>query len=103
MEAKKDLNAYILAWLIIAGFFTLTVYLLHLVHTGGQISDTTGSVFMLLGTVSTAFGIVVQYFFGSTKGSADKTAQLVEMAKTGDFSKPPCPPEVKDDVLAVKP
>jgi len=102
MEAKKDLNAYILAWLIILGFFVLTTYLLHLVHTGGQIKDTTGSVFMLLGTVSTAFGIVVQYFFGSTKGSADKTAAMVAMAKEGDFSKPPCP-EVKDDVTTVKP
>jgi hypothetical protein len=99
MEANKNLNAYILAWLIILGFFTLTVYLLHLVHTGGQIKDTTGSVFMLLGTVSTAFGIVVQYFFGSTKGSADKTAAMVEMAKTGKFD--PCP-EVKDDVPTTK-
>ena len=97
MEAKKDLNAYILAWLIVLGFFALTIYLLHLVHTGGQIKDQTGSVFMLLGTVSTAFGIVVQYFFGSTKGSAEKTAAMVAMAKEGDFSKPPCPPEVKDE------
>jgi hypothetical protein len=48
------------------------------------------------------FSAVIDYFFGSTQSSADKTAQMVDMAKTGDFSKPPCPPKADVD-MGVKP
>jgi hypothetical protein len=102
MEQPKNLNQFILAWVIIAGFIATMIYLLHLVHSGAVIADQTGAVFMMLGSISNMAAAVVMYFFGSTKGSADKTAQLVELAKTGDFSKPPCPPEV-NDATSIKP
>ena len=92
METPKDINKFILAWIVIIGFIGITVYLLHLVHSGQQISDTTGSVFMLLGAISGFAGMVMQYFFGSTQSSADKTKAMVELAKQAP------PPEVKDGI-----
>jgi hypothetical protein len=81
MEPRREIQRYILAWLIIIGFIGLTGYLLHLSDSGKTLADTTGSVFMLLGTIATAFGIVIQYFFGSTKASGEKTDQLIDLAK----------------------
>ena len=77
----REIQQYVLAWLIVAGFCGITVYLLHLVHSGAQIQDSTGAVFMLLGSVSSMAGAVVQYFFGSTKGSADKNEVIAGLAK----------------------
>ena len=102
MNAPRDINKFILAWVIVTGFIGITIYLLHLVHSGKVIADSTGSVFMLLGAWVSLTTLVANYFFGSTQGSATKTAAMVEMAKTGDFSKP-CPPEVKDADAAAKP
>ena len=36
---------------------------------------------MLLGSVSSMAGAVVQYFFGSTKGSADKNEVIAGLAQ----------------------
>jgi len=44
------------------------------------ITDQTGVLFMLFGTLSTSFGMVVGYFFGSSKGSADKSMELANIA-----------------------
>ena len=66
---KRDYNLYALAWCIIAGVFGLIAILLFVKLP----DDSTGVVFMLFGTLSAAFGSVVQYFFGSSKSSADKT------------------------------
>lgn len=73
---KSDTTLYILAWSIIAGFFSLTLTLLYFSYSGKPITDQTGVLFMLMGTLSTAFGMVVGYFFGSSKGSADKSILL---------------------------
>jgi hypothetical protein len=53
---------------------------------------------MLLGAWQSLALIVANYFFGSTQGSAMKTATMVDMAKTGTFEKPPCPPNGVKDV-----
>jgi len=63
-------NKYFLAWIIVFGFISITVYLLHLVHSGKQIADTTGSVFMLLGAWQSLALIIANYFFGSKIGRA---------------------------------
>ena len=34
-------------------------------------------VFMLFGALASGFGVVLQYFFGSSKSSSDKTKHLV--------------------------
>jgi hypothetical protein len=102
MGVSKDINKFILAWLIVVGFFATGLYLLDLVQSGKEIKDASGAVFMLLGALVSKFSAVVDYFFGSTQASSDKTNQLVDMAKTGTFPKPPCPPEVKDAGAPVK-
>ena len=63
---------YLLAVVIVAGFFTL----LGLLIFRQLPEDSSGVIFMLFGALSAAFGAVVQYFFGSSKGSADKTELL---------------------------
>ncbi len=83
---KTDANLYLLAWTIIFGFFGLTLALLYFGYAGKQIEDKTGVLFMLLGTLSTAFGMVVGYFFGSSKSSAEKSAII---AKASAASVPP--------------
>jgi uncharacterized membrane-anchored protein len=60
---------YLLATIIVVGFFILLIFLILYPLQ----KDSTGVIFMLFGALSAAFGAVVQYFFGSSKGSADKT------------------------------
>jgi len=38
-----------------------------------------GPVNQLFGAMATGCGLVLQYFFGSSKGSADKTAAIMEL------------------------
>lgn len=76
---STDYNLYILAWTIIGGFFGLTGMLLYFSYSGKPITDNTGVLFMLLGTLSTAFGMVVGYFFGSSAGSQAKSEQLSKL------------------------
>jgi hypothetical protein len=66
---KRDVNLYLLAWLLVAGFFCLCAALFYKALPEGQ----TDIIFMLFGTLATAFGSVIQYFFGSSKSSTDKT------------------------------
>lgn len=102
MKESKDINKFIIAWIIVAGFFGVSIYLLYLVKGGQEIKDSTGAVFMLLGALVSKFSAVIDYFFGSTQASADKTNQIVDMAKTGTFKPDPCPPKM-DDATSVKP
>jgi hypothetical protein len=73
METKTNSIAkYVLASIIVIGFFSLLALLLFQPLP----PDTSGVIFMLFGALSAAFGAVVQYFFGSSVGSADKTEIL---------------------------
>ena len=74
---KSDINLYVLAWVMVVGFFVLMGLLLKIPVP----EDQNGVIFMLFGAMSSAFGAVIQYFFGSSKGSADKTTAMVEMTK----------------------
>jgi hypothetical protein len=74
---KRDINLYILAWVIVAGFFILLFLLMKVAIP----ADQNGVIFMLFGALSTGFGQVLQYFFGSSKGSADKAIQIAAMGK----------------------
>ena len=66
---KKDTNLYILAWTVVIGFFGLMALLcFHALPAGS--SDV---IFMLFGALATGFGQVLQYFFGSSQSSVDKT------------------------------
>jgi hypothetical protein len=69
---KSDTNLYVLAWVIVLGFFVLIGVLLFVPLP----SDSSGVVFMLFGALSAGFGAVIQYFFGSSKSSESKTDMI---------------------------
>ena len=74
---KPDYNLYILAWTIIAGFFGLMVFLL----VKPVPEDQNGVIFMLFGALASGFGQILQFFFGSSKSSADKNEQIGQLRK----------------------
>jgi hypothetical protein len=69
---NRDVNLYVLAWTVIFGFFALMALLCFRALP----EDSNGVVFMLFGSLATGFGQVLQYFFGSSKSSADKTKMI---------------------------
>jgi len=71
---KRETNQYVLAWTVIIGFFGLIVALMRTTLPPG-VSEVT---FMLFGALATGFGTVLNYFFGSSKGSAEKTGLLAK-------------------------
>lgn len=75
---KRDYNLYVLAYLYVVGYFVATVVMLWLAFTNQIPSGVPDYAVFLLGNL---FGglvagmtAVVQYFFGSSKGSYDKSA-----------------------------
>ena len=67
----SNLPLYVLATVIVVGFFIMVGVLIFKSTVIPQGSREIA--FILLGTLSSSFAGVVQYFFGSSKGSADKT------------------------------
>ena len=67
----KELFMYILGGLIVIGFFTTLFYLIY----QGTFEST---INLAIGTLLTAFGTIVGYFYGSSKGSSDKNKLLEE-------------------------
>ncbi len=65
---------YILASLIVVGFFILMCILIF--KTTAIPEGTKEIAYILVGTLSANFGQVCQYFFGSSKGSNDKNKFL---------------------------
>lgn len=72
VTGQLNVPMYILAGIIVAGFFALILVLMRYAVPEGS----RDVAFMLFGSLSTSFGMVVSYFFGSSKGSADKNAVL---------------------------
>ncbi|MGO9314536.1 MAG: peptidoglycan DD-metalloendopeptidase family protein [Syntrophobacteraceae bacterium] len=70
---KKDTNLYVLAWVIVAGFFVLTGILMFF---GVKDPSSNAVVNLLFGGLVSGFATVLGYFFGSSKGSAEKNALL---------------------------
>ena len=74
ITGTRDINLYIMAWILFAGFFGLLGTLMfHALP-----ADQSGVVYMLFGALSTGFASVVAYFFGSSKSSKDKTDLLAQ-------------------------
>lgn len=71
---KLNVAMYILATVIVIGFFMLIYYLMKTTIPAGN-KDV---AIMLFGTLSTSFGLVVGYFFGSSKSSQDKTELMAK-------------------------
>lgn len=76
---QKDINLYVLAWSIVIGFFVLCGVLMTYKMPEGQ----NEVIFMLFGGLVSGFSTVLAYFFGSSKGSSDKT-KLMAGSKRGD-------------------
>ena len=69
---KKDWNLYVLAWVTVLGFFGLTGLLMKV-----SIPESSSEVvFILFGGLVAGFTQVLGYFFGSSRGSSDKTKLL---------------------------
>jgi hypothetical protein len=75
---RRDYNLYILAWVTVIGFYGLISLLIWKPMTEAATSP---AVYMLFGALSAGFGSVMQYFFGSSKGSADKTQLMASAGK----------------------
>ena len=70
---KKDLNLYILAWVVVGGFFLLTGMMMVIPDLNGS---NNAMVNIMFGGLVSGFATVLGYFFGSSKGSTDKTQLL---------------------------
>jgi hypothetical protein len=69
---KRDSALYILAGVVVTGFFVLCAVLMYVPIPDGQGS----AVLLLFGGLVSGFSTVLAYFFGSSKGSADKNIML---------------------------
>jgi drug/metabolite transporter (DMT)-like permease len=74
----KDLFQYILGGLIVIGFFIL----LYLLVNAEVPEKNQGLLNLVVGALIGSFATVVSYFYGSSKGSAEKTDLLQK--KAGD-------------------
>lgn len=72
---KRDINLYILAWSVVVGFFLLTGLLMFIQI---QVNE---AALLLFGSLASGFGMVLQYFFGSSRSSREKTDLLATRAK----------------------
>lgn len=82
---QKDVNLYVLAWLFVVGFFTTIIVMTALALTGNLPDEMPQYVVFLLGslfgTLTGGTGAVIQYFFGSSKGSSDKTTTMADFQR----------------------
>jgi hypothetical protein len=78
-----DWNLYILAWVIVGGFFLILYALM-----SKTIPDDAQSVlFMLLGTLAAGFGSVIAFFFGTTKSSRSKDQTIANSIPIEEMGK----------------
>jgi len=79
---KKDVNLYVLAYLFVSGFFITTIAMSWLLILGKIPEDIPQGATMLLGmlfgTLTAGVGAIMQYFFGSSKSSKEKTELLAQ-------------------------
>ncbi len=68
----KDLYMYILGALVVIGFFAL-IYLVFLYEVPSPNKEIG---LMVIGALVANFNSIINYFFGSSKGSSDKTDLL---------------------------
>jgi hypothetical protein len=73
---KRDINLYVLAWVVMGGFLSLIGFLIFMQFSTGKILQSDPLITLLLGSLSTDAGMVIGYFFGSSKSSAEKTQLL---------------------------
>lgn len=74
---KPDRNLFALAWLGVLGYLALIVYLIAygLPKMTAELALMVGN---LIGIVGAKYSSIYDYFFGSSKGSVEKTAMLAQ-------------------------
>lgn len=72
MQNLKEVYMYLLGALIVAGFFLLLYFLVY----QGVPEINKDLLNIVVGALIGMAGNIVNYFFGSSKGSADKTEML---------------------------
>lgn len=65
----RNYAQYILAGIVVVGFFVVLGYMIYRDKTGAD---------LLVGTLAAAFGGVIGYFYGSSAGSARKDELLAK-------------------------
>ncbi len=80
--AKLTIAHYVLAGFVVAGFTALTGLLLY--FKGDMPEYLQETFYLLVGAWISAFITVVQYWFGSSKGSADKNATIERIRNGGN-------------------
>jgi len=85
VTGKKDINLYALAWVYIIGYFITMIVMTSLAFTNNAPQSMPNYMIFLLGnlfgTLTAGVMAIVQYFFGSSKGSGEKTAVIVDQFK----------------------
>ena len=72
MEKLKEISQYVLAGMVALGFFVLIILLVKV-----EIPEANSDVLnLVVGALIGSFTTIVSYFFGSSKGSSDKTKML---------------------------
>jgi len=71
---SRDVNLYILAWVVVVGFFVLTGIMMWATIPAANI----GPVNILFGALTLGFGCVLNYFFGSSQSSDIKTKLMAK-------------------------
>lgn len=79
----KEVFMYILAGLVSAGEIAMIILLIYLWMHGvaTENSDIINLIYGLCIAYHSGFMLVLGYFFGSSKGSADKTEAMVDTSK----------------------
>lgn len=74
---KRDFNMFVLAWVVIGGWLGSIIALIVLKILAPDAAVATDPILsMLFGSLSTNAGMVVGYFFGSSRGSDNKNALI---------------------------
>jgi len=75
-KVKPDIFLPIIAILIMIAFFGQTSYLLHAVVNGSSNIANNSLVTLIVGNVISIAMLVTGYYFGSSKGSSDKSKEM---------------------------
>ena len=72
MSRTKDIYMYVLGGLISVGFFFVLVLLIY----KPMPSDNRDIFYLIVGALISFEGVIINYFYGSSRGSAEKSEML---------------------------